>query len=80
MAFEHKDNSGSIFRNDRREKDSHPTHTGSAKIDGVEYWISAWVNETGGGKKYFSLKFRPKDEQSKPSKQDVEWSDEDVPF
>lgn len=63
MAYEQKPNSGSLFANDRKEKETHPSHTGSALIDGVEYYISAWVKE-GNGKRFFSMSFKPK--QAKP--------------
>jgi hypothetical protein len=32
MAFEQKDNTGALFRNDRRETDAHPEFNGSAMI------------------------------------------------
>jgi hypothetical protein len=41
MAYEQKDNSGSLFRNDKRETDSQPHAKGSALIEGVEFWVSA---------------------------------------
>ena len=53
-------NRGSLFRNDRREKDSQPEYTGSINIEGVEYWLSGWVKE-GKGKKFFSLSVKPKE-------------------
>jgi uncharacterized protein (DUF736 family) len=59
-------NTGALFKNDKRESDSHPTHTGSLDVEGVEYWISAWVNESKAGKKYFSIKLRAKDAAAKP--------------
>lgn len=62
MAYEMKENTGSLFKNDRREKDTHANARGSALIGGVEYWIDAWTNETNSGDKYQSLKFKPKDE------------------
>lgn len=61
MAFQQRDNSGALFRNDRKETEEHPDHTGQATVAGIDYWISAWVNE-GGGKKYFRLLFKRKDQ------------------
>lgn len=61
MAYEMRDGEGSLFRNDRAGKDTDPTHKGQAKIDGRDYWVNAWVNETEDGQKYFKLKFNPKD-------------------
>lgn len=63
MAFEPKDNSGSLFKNDRREKDTHAHARGSALIDGVEYYVDAWTNTDKNGNKYQSLKFKRKDAQ-----------------
>ena len=60
MAYEQRDNSGSIFKNDKREKDSHPHATGSAMIGGVEYYVSAWTKDGKNGK-WQSLAFKRKD-------------------
>jgi hypothetical protein len=65
MSYEQRNNSGSLFANNRKEKDSHPSHTGICNIDGIDYYISAWVKE-GNGKRFFSLSFKLK--QSKPEK------------
>lgn len=64
MAYELKDGQGSLWKNDKRETDSHPNARGQAKIGGVVYWVDAWTNETGDGKKYQTLKFKPKDERT----------------
>jgi hypothetical protein len=61
MAYEQKDNSGVLFRNERKEKETQPDHTGNALIGGVEYYISAWVKDGKKGK-FFSFSFKPKDE------------------
>jgi len=80
MAYEMKDMSGSLFRNEKREKDTHPNATGSCLIDGVEYWVSAWTKEGAKGK-WQSLAFTRKDEkkQSAPAKSAVD-TDESLPF
>jgi len=72
------DNSGIMFQNDDKEKDSHPDRKGSCTIDGKEYWISGWIKQGQKGK-FLSLSFKPKDAKpEKPGKpQDM---DSDVPW
>jgi hypothetical protein len=52
---------GVLFQNKEREKDSQPQMKGSCQIDGVEYWLSAWTNESKAGARYQSLSFQRKD-------------------
>lgn len=83
MSFEQRDNSGALFRNDKKEKDTHPNATGTAMIDGVVYYISAWTKEGKSGR-FQSLSFKRKDEtqsktKSAPSQSTDEFND-DVPF
>jgi hypothetical protein len=65
MAYEQKPNTGSLFKSDKAGSDTSPSHTGSINIDGVNYWLNAWVNEIKSGAKkgtkYFSLKVKPKE-------------------
>ena len=63
MSYEQKDNSGSIFVNDRKEKDTHPDRSGTARIDGVDYWVSGWLKQDKNGKPYMSMSFKRKDNQ-----------------
>ena len=65
MAYEMNDNSGSLFANDKRESDRHPNAKGSALIDGVEYWVSAWTKTAKSGQRYQSLAFQRKDQQQR---------------
>jgi hypothetical protein len=55
-----RDNSGSLSKNDRKEKDTHPDIKGKATIGGVDYWISGWLKENDRGK-WYSLSFQEKD-------------------
>jgi hypothetical protein len=59
MSYTPKDNSGTLFKNDRREKETQPNAKGTALIDGVEYWVSAWTKEGKAGK-FQSLSFERK--------------------
>lgn len=61
MAYEQRDNSGSVFNNGKKESDKHPDRTGSCMIDGVEYWISGWVKKDRNGNPWMSLAFKRKD-------------------
>lgn len=85
MAYETKDFTGSLFANERREKDSHPNAKGTAVIDGKEYWVDAWTNTSAGGKKYQSLKFKLKEQQAAPQTgagftPPVDDLDDEIPF
>ena len=74
---------GALFKNAKKETEKHPDYKGQAEIEGTEYWVSAWLNTSGKGVKYLSLKFNAKDEQkpSKPKPADLgDDLDEGVPF
>lgn len=54
-------NSGALFRNDKQGNDNWPDYRGQAEVGGVQYWVSAWINESKkDGTKFMSLKFQPK--------------------
>lgn len=91
MVYEQRDNTASLFRNTKKEQDTHPDLTGSAKIEGREYWVSGWSKRTKDGDKWMSIAFKPKD--AKPAsapkpRRDLEAAEqggirdiqEDIPF
>lgn len=53
-------NSGILSRDKNRKSDKHPEYTGSAEVDGVEYWMNAYINEGEHGK-YFKISFKKKE-------------------
>lgn len=65
-SFEQRDNSGVLFKNDRREKDTHPNYKGNARVDGVDYFFDVWVKTDKNGNKYMSASFKRKEKQSAP--------------
>jgi hypothetical protein len=80
MAYD-TSNSGTLGKNHRKEKDTHPSHTGKCEIDGKAYWISAWVKDGNNNEKFFSLSFKLKDDQparQAPAKNSG--ADDDIPF
>lgn len=81
MAYEQRDNSGSLFKNDKKTSDKHPDYKGSAMINGEEFWLSAWVKDGKSGK-FMSVSLQPKEESSAPAKSSrkEESSDDEMPF
>ena len=59
-TFQPRNNSGAIFRNDRKEKPTHADMNGECVIEGREYYISGWTRESKNGRKYLSLAFKAK--------------------
>lgn len=55
-------NRGALFKNDRKTKDTQPGYTGSLNVDGVEYFLDAWLKEGQKGK-FFSVSVKRKDQQ-----------------
>lgn len=68
MAHETRNNTASIFRNERkREGKQDPDFTGSAVINGEAFWVDMWTKEPKEGKKgFFSVSFRSKEARPEP--------------
>jgi hypothetical protein len=80
MAYEQRDMSGTLFKNDdKQEGDKRPNAKGSALIDGVEYWVDAWTKDGKKGK-FQSLAFKRKEKQSGPPRSREPGDDDETPF
>ena len=82
MAYEMRPNTGSLFKNKRKEQPNHPDYAGTVLVGGVEYFLNGWLKQTQAGEKFFSLSLREKNppaEASRPVQQQVDDSDE-IPF
>lgn len=68
---------GVLFKNKRKKAgrkadESKPDLTGSAEIEGVEYWVSAWFNVSKNGQKFVSLSFSVKEEEEEEEEENDE--------
>tara|TARA_Y100001951_G_scaffold28328_1_gene22108 strand:+ start:882 stop:1127 length:246 start_codon:yes stop_codon:yes gene_type:complete len=81
MAFEMKENHGSLWKNENKSKDSQPYYTGKANSlcehcqKSTMQDLGGWLNTTKSGTKYIGLKLTtPQD------KQDSSSGDDGAPF
>jgi uncharacterized protein (DUF736 family) len=68
--MEKRDNSGALFKNDKKANENHPDYKGSAVVAGVECWLSAWVKTGKTGAKFMSLAFTAKEQPPDDDDQD----------
>lgn len=93
MAYEQRDNSGSLFKNDKKTEEKHPNVKGSAMVGGVEYWVSAWTKKDKNGNPWQSLAFTKKEakedapaekttppQSKEPLPGGFDQMDDDIPF
>lgn len=78
--------SGVLFKNDKGDNEKRPDYKGSAEIEGVQYWVSAWIRDGAKGK-FMSMKYERKEQQpvksSDPApahKSAADLTDDDIPF
>ncbi len=75
---------GVLFKNDKGDNEKRPDYKGSAEIEGVQYWVSAWIRDTAKGK-CLSMKYERKEQQTAQAPaakapQAAAFDDSDIPF
>ena len=63
MAYETRENTGSLFRNKDKKEEKHPNAKGECKIGGIVYEVAAWTKKDKNGNPWQSLSFKQKGEQ-----------------
>lgn len=87
--YEQRDNSGALFKNEKKTESKHPDYQGDCLVNGVKMRMSAWLKESNG-KKFMSLAFSEpfvpqQSQQSKPTQSTksvdpMDDIDSDLPF
>ena len=72
---------GIISKNERKETDKHPDIKGHCEINGTDYWIDGWLRERKDGSgRFYSLRFKPKDQPPAVKPAAPDFPDDDIPF
>lgn len=56
MAYEHKENNGTLFPNGRKRKETDPDYTGSINVNGVLFWLNGWHGQTKAGARRINVR------------------------
>lgn len=86
MAYEIKDNSFSLFANDKKGNEKRPDFSGRGKVSGVEVKIAVWKRTSQSGVEYWSGSIeevaQPDMPQAEPEKAEPKESlnDSEIPF
>ena len=85
MSDYSNENQGAIFKNDKQGNDKRPDYKGSLNVEGVDYWISCWLQKSKrDGTTFMSAKVERKDKQSAPAPKARptvdDMADDSIPF
>lgn len=87
MESKNKNNSGAIFKNNNKTKDTQPDYKGTVNVNGKDMEISLWFKESQKGTKYFSASFQEpfkKDSETKTYPNQTKYTpnidNSDLPF
>jgi uncharacterized protein (DUF736 family) len=56
--METKNNTGAIFKNDKKTAETHPDYKGKVNVNGKDMEVALWLKESKAGTKYFSATFQ----------------------
>lgn len=78
MAYEQRDGSGALFKNDKEGNEKRPDYTGKIMLGGKLYYLSAWIKQSERGA-FMSLNGElPRNQQEPTSVSALD--DSDIPF
>lgn len=77
MAYEKREGSGVIFKNDKKGNEKAPEYSGTALFNGKDVKVALWVKEGAKGK-FFSMKIEEDTKAAAPAEKEEEKFD--LPF
>lgn len=69
MTEQSKENRGAIWKNTKKERDTHPDFTGELDVGGRKYWVSAWKRREDASPKAPALSFSIKPKEDQPQRE-----------
>jgi len=79
INMETKNNTGAIFKNDKKTAENQPDYKGKVNVNGADMEVALWLKESKTGTKYFSATFQ--EPYVKPEARVVtDEQDDDLPF
>lgn len=75
-----RDNSGVLFVNNRKEKETHSDMTGTGIVFGVEVYVNGWYKRDKNGKQYLSWSIKEKEAKKETKEPVANTQDNDLPF
>jgi len=79
INMETKNNTGAIFKNDKKTSENQPDYKGKVNVNGADMEVALWLKESKAGTKYFSATFQ--EPYVKPERAIVtDEHDDDLPF
>jgi hypothetical protein len=82
MLNKQRENSGVLFKNDRKQTESSPDYQGSINVGGTEFYLSAWIKQ-GQKAKFMSLAVKPKNaegDRQPAARERAPAMDDEIPF
>ena len=81
MSYQQRENSGALFRNERKNTEKHPDYTGNLNISGQSFELAAWIRKSQGGKTFMSLSVKPAQERREAAPLPSNFDESsDIPF
>lgn len=75
---EQRNMAGVLFKNDRKQKDTHPDYTGKAMVHGQMFFMDAWLKDGKNGK-FMSFAFKPMEKRDDEAR-DLRDPEDRIPF